>query len=738
MYFTGVIDPAAWDRASWKGTVFGWPVDGSGPPFLGLFFENIEAGSQIFKTWRRVLGTSDNREIIRIAIIEGEIPDKDPGYTVHIGTNFDSVSKAASPGEGPSLILMTSRVHRMNPDPDSNNLPGFKAHYEAYGSYLFLPVGGTEVRLEPRFDLCIHKHEIHFRDISEVSDDDLDAPILARPHAGINGPSMSSNVNDIARDALTVSLGILESELASGRLAERCDQFVLESLASVEYDGEGWVHPDTVSPPLFLLAHEIAAERLEADASRIPLLDIQGEYVELLERSFGSLYEEMVQLSLTPHEVAKRVSDNPSLVDQISRESEDDFSRMREYWQGRGIVALAHLRRQATLKAVYCGNLFPHPASDFGSNVSLYADTLVLPDPLLGASCLNEAATAKESTFHLIKSAMTAMSYRELAIAEVSVPLAVFVPDRFLLEPGLRHVLWGLTEADVCVHMERIFGVQFDNYDAVLEYFAAASSDADLAASVKDHERFTLDVEELPLPLDQMAASEEICERFKRGVLPADFRERLPFEFAGRFLQANIGLANCHLYDGVPLVDAPTSWKYLLWQFEYIGVDSDAQLRDTVLQHVLHEEVKDLFCLRHLNAKDIIQLRADGVLERLRILLREGIHEIKGVEERDVEDAARGLAARLREEVGNHKKAVEALEQDGKGLAKNAVYTTGVASLTIAATCTGNIPLGILSALLGVGGIKSGREMVSEGRRLLRERDNLRHSPVGLFFNLPI
>lgn len=63
------IDTNLWDRAKWRGTLFGH-VEGM-PPFLGIMFENGQAGQAIFRAWRERWGKEDGDDALRVAIITG-------------------------------------------------------------------------------------------------------------------------------------------------------------------------------------------------------------------------------------------------------------------------------------------------------------------------------------------------------------------------------------------------------------------------------------------------------------------------------------------------------------------------------------------------------------------------------------------------------------------------------------------------------------------------------------------
>lgn len=82
VYVTGVINVEFWDEACWRGIAI--LSDKKSAPYFGFLFENREAAVKIFREWNERFGHRDLYEEIRIAVIEGDIPGKELGYTVQI------------------------------------------------------------------------------------------------------------------------------------------------------------------------------------------------------------------------------------------------------------------------------------------------------------------------------------------------------------------------------------------------------------------------------------------------------------------------------------------------------------------------------------------------------------------------------------------------------------------------------------------------------------------------------
>jgi hypothetical protein len=172
------IDPVKWDAAGWKATAFFHDPQGVDPPGLGIVFDDIETGKEIFSHWRRRLGSVDQYDELRISIVEGEILGMGPGYSVHISSDPNRTAERAK-ALGTALSVETSivigRVRRMTPEPESPHLPRFKDDFAKHKRYFLLPVSAD---LKPEVEFAIEKTKILFRDAFEVRKDDVDAAVF--------------------------------------------------------------------------------------------------------------------------------------------------------------------------------------------------------------------------------------------------------------------------------------------------------------------------------------------------------------------------------------------------------------------------------------------------------------------------------------------------------------------------------------------------------------------------------
>jgi hypothetical protein len=185
LYFGGPIDPELWDVAKWRATFFVTGKDTSDAviPSLGLGFRDRVSAEKIFAGWKQRYGEDDLDEELRVSIIEGDIPGEESGYTVHIGSDLETTYKKLSRKpkfEDDDVMMLTSRLNRMNPPPNSQNLDRFKQAVRQ--SKVFKIVWG--IVSEDRQDIVefgeieIRKSRIYFRHIDEIGPNDPDVIVL--------------------------------------------------------------------------------------------------------------------------------------------------------------------------------------------------------------------------------------------------------------------------------------------------------------------------------------------------------------------------------------------------------------------------------------------------------------------------------------------------------------------------------------------------------------------------------
>jgi len=177
-----------WAEAKWAATTFRWHPTSEAPPIMGIVFDNAEAGKEIFREAKRQMNHSDRFEEIRVSIIEGPVPgqEKRPGYSVHICADPESLAAHATIEDfvvDPTIVPFLGQWNRHYPIPGlPQMLPRFKQEFDRHKEFLLAPAvrrADGQLWFEP--ELGIVKNEIHFRHLTDITQDDPDAAALILP-----------------------------------------------------------------------------------------------------------------------------------------------------------------------------------------------------------------------------------------------------------------------------------------------------------------------------------------------------------------------------------------------------------------------------------------------------------------------------------------------------------------------------------------------------------------------------
>ena len=166
MRVTSPINIQFWDKANWRGTFFlQYPTS---PFILGIAFERLDLGVEIFREWRGRWGNDDKDDRLRVAIITGVSSIHPASYSVIIGPNVNTIDN-----DGGKVYKLISRLQRMEPE-TTKNLDTFLAAYKRAGAYLLMPTNLDPQNPELHFECAILKRNLVVRKAWEIGENDPD------------------------------------------------------------------------------------------------------------------------------------------------------------------------------------------------------------------------------------------------------------------------------------------------------------------------------------------------------------------------------------------------------------------------------------------------------------------------------------------------------------------------------------------------------------------------------------
>lgn len=464
--------------------------------------------------------------------------------------------------------------------------------------------------------------------------------------------------------------------------------------------------------------------------------EIQSDYFDIVDLFFGKPYSEMKRNNASAVAVAQQLVQNEGIARAFRYEGEKFAQGIREFWAEVGWEVDAYVEQIAALKGFFGGDIAPLYSRNIATSVGLYLDTVLIPDPLLKLGDFVGQADPKEVLFLTAKHALNILGYRELATAEVQPPIVLVVPNHSLTEEHFLRAIDSAGALNTIEHANLLFGRRFDSPRAVLDFLDTLHTVKDVVQSLSDPSRLVIDVE-------WSGALEEQLERH-RGEMSrvvgttVTVPQIVWMAMHGRMMQANDLVLGSAQFRGVPLVDAPTSWQYLLWKYEYDGRlsrNDDSHLDTVICRAIQTADSSNLLALSDLPVQVLIDLRKEGAMADLREVFRNGMSDITLSPESDISRVAEQVARNISSAMGDHDRRLRELSSSRKRFfGKDVSGFIVVAGVSIAAAASGNVPLQILAASLSSLGISNVKDLLAEWKRIRATTAKLRHSPGGILF----
>ncbi|EFH88858.1 hypothetical protein [Ktedonobacter racemifer] len=465
------------------------------------------------------------------------------------------------------------------------------------------------------------------------------------------------------------------------------------------------------------------------------LHDIQQAYFTLVERYFAQPFAEMQRYKVSPHDVAEQLANREPTVQAFLHGADEMAAEFQQFWQSVRAPLDHHLHQLQGLKAVFGGDIAPSYTTNIVRSTGLYIDTILLPDPLQRIPEFFTSMRPHAAVYYMTKHALNILNYKSLALTRLSPPLLLVVPDYALMDASTRQMLTTSSIADLLLHSSKLFGRDFSMQEELSSFLHNLSGWETFMSRLVDPSRMLIDAE------SSAGLQEQLQEMRRTQGGNFDFQQYgdqwatiILMNLLGRMLTTNKLVMGSSYYHGTPLIDAPTSWQYLLWKYQYDserGSETHQDMKDLFLSKVL----QDLTLITDLPEQRLIDLRRRGALAELREILSRNIHEVDAASPSALAEVTQTVSTNLEEAFQKHKHDLDTYSQVKRnfGFDVGAFIATG--SVTIAATSTGSIPLSLLALGLTLTvGAPSAKELWPKGKELVKTHQTIKRSPAGILF----
>jgi len=535
-------------------------------------------------------------------------------------------------------------------------------------------------------------------------------------------------------------LRVLQEQLKDGKVHIAEGLEVEKSLLAVRQGPDGEVDLDTVDGLVRSMALAVTEmhdrEELKKQAS---LSEIQNTYFTFIERNFGLFYKKMLKEKITPHHVGIALTRNKEFMEDFTKNMDELLNVIDEFWESVGRIAHIHIEdMHGNIKGIFGGDLFPAHDENIASKCGIYTDTIVLPDPFLRSKHIFENYPKDDAAYYLIKHAMNILKYKELACADLDVPIIAILPDLSALEKEEKDFFHHLGKQDSLIHAGKLFSREFESFEELMDFAQALDTIERAVAEIGDESRVLFDTDwtgNIASQLERALESEHYKPFIKSpGVLLAS-------QSLGRMSVSNELLIKARRLNGTPIIDAPTSWQYLAWKMEYDAERTEAATgaKDLHIVRGLQDlSSTEMEWLGNIPPEALIDIRQQGAMDEIREMLGKGIEQLVASNPENFHRSRDHVFDNINEAFRVHEHNIAAIKaKKWKFAGRDVGSWIVVGSLYVSAAITG-MPVWGIAAIAAdqVLDAPKLRGIPSSIRELATESNKVKKSPVGMLFKV--
>jgi len=536
---------------------------------------------------------------------------------------------------------------------------------------------------------------------------------------------------------------ILKEYIEQGRVKIVENSQIAKSLAKARFDDTGQPDLDTIDGVVRSMALAIEQTKYRNDFKEaISLREIQARYFNYLDETFKGGYDKMIEEKITPHQFATSIAYGERNLKPYLKMVDGILNQLVEFWDLHAEPAYYHLEDDTnSIKAIFGGDFFPSNSENIASKCGIYTDTIVLPCPFIKSKDMFKVWGEQHKVYYLLKHVLNVLQYKTLALADTEKPIIVVLPEKEMFEELEFDQVKKLGEEDSLIHASKIFGRSFESTDELMEFVKRYDSIDKIIPVIKNHDRVLFDIDTNGSLENQLKTHLDIVnshgfESVSAGMLVATAAQ-------GRMGVCNELLLKSSRLNGIPLIDAPTSWEYFKWKLEY---DNERVNNNNI-------DFKDLHVVKGINQlsetplqwigkvppEGLIELRKSGAINEIRDMLSKGIKELTEENAMDFRSTSHQVFNNINRAFSDHEKNIKLLKnKKWKFAGKDIGSWLVVGTIELTAACTGVPFLGasafMLNQVTDAPKIKDIPKSLKKLKTFDDDKEKLNKSSIGMIF----
>jgi len=530
-------------------------------------------------------------------------------------------------------------------------------------------------------------------------------------------------------------LKIFQEKFKEGKIKTAEGLNVKDSLLAVRTGTDGEIDLDTVDGLVRSMALAVTSvfDREELKQS-ISLSEIQNTYFSFIEQEFGHFYKEMIQNGVTPQEVGKDIIQRQEIVKEINQHLDEFLDVINGFWDQFSDVAHIHVEDMHNkFKGVFGGGLFPSHDENIASKCGIYIDTIILPDPFLRSKIIFQNMNDSSKVFYLVKHALNILQYKDLACADVNPPIVVILPDIAELQHDEKEFFDKMGQQDSLIHMGKLFARKFTSFEELLDFTDNLDTAERVDLAIKDYSCLLFDTE-------WRGGSVEQIKRFMN-----EFTKLFETSHPGRGIVSHVSsrmsicnelLTKSQRMGGSIIIEAPTSWQYLVWKMKYDIKNIEKIEELHIVRGLQNLADNEMQWLGKVPTDALIEIRKADALGDIREVLGKGIADLSAANPNDFYRTSEQVFENINDAFDHHKRNIKKLKnKKWKFAGKDVGSWLVIGTLGISAAATGLLVCGLAAIvadqLLDAPKLKDIPKSIKD---LAKESNDLKQSPVGLLF----
>lgn len=540
------------------------------------------------------------------------------------------------------------------------------------------------------------------------------------------------------REELHRRVELLQKRLKEGKFhvaAHLADDFE-KSLMQVRIAADGMVIPETVDGRIRSILSFIAYQSdREEWKDVVSLPEIQNAYFQRIEYAFGQPFEMMVEAGADPYRFAGWFTSDRARVADAIKVTDEFVPGILEFWENISEPTWIHLEDSQASKAVFSGELFPDGKSNVASSTGVYFDTTILPDPFVKISPLLQFMSEEERCYEVLRLGLQVLQYKELALAEESVPIVAILPDRYQFESSYGDFVNYCAEQDSLEHAGILFEREFEETEELRDYLSRYTEIEPLLNDLKKPNELVFATEwEGGLDAHIQRYIDEEAHKLKITT-PGD---AVFVQLFSRFAQSNDSFQRSHHLHGTPIIRAETSWLWFSWMLRnnanYIQGDERTNLH---MARALETTVPtEMSWFGNVPPQAVIEIRKAGALEEIRGILGEGVAELIQANPNNFFRTGDQVFDNLDRAITEHQKKINELSsKKWKFAGRDIGSFLVVGGIELTAAITGLPLYGALGVGAGMSGVvPTAKELKDKLSEIRKENAEINNSGIGILF----